>query len=248
MARQTYGFVHGLEIKKVIKPRVGGVMLKQLYMMSEGKPILMSIRNYTADDVEQLIEVQRQAFPPPFPEELWWNKEQLQAHIDRFPQGALCAEVDGQLVGSMTGLIVDWQSYGNRHSWEQITDSGYIGNHNPRGDTLYNVDICIVPSFRKSGAGKWLMQSMYETVVQLQLKKLMGGARMPGFAAKHAETGCTPEQYVEHIVSGVWKDPVVTFLLRCGRMPYHIAYEYLDDEESANLALLMEWKNPFIHG
>ena len=34
---------------------------------------------------------------------------------------------------------------------------------------------------RKAGIGKWLMQSMYETVVHKRLKRLLGGGRMPGY-------------------------------------------------------------------
>ena len=55
----------------------------------------------------------------------------------------------------------------------------------------------------------------------------------------------TPEQYVEQVCSGERKDPVLTFLLRCGRLPIGVARDYLDDEESAGCAALMEWRNPF---
>jgi len=42
------------------------------------------------------------------------------------------------------------------------------------------------------------------------------------------------------------KDPVVTFLMRCGRTPLKVVANYLEDEESRNYAALMEWKNPFL--
>ncbi|MEF2245847.1 GNAT family N-acetyltransferase [Paenibacillus sp. IITD108] len=219
-------------------------MKKEIYLIVNEKPQKAMIRNYTPADFDQLIDVQRLSFPPPFPEELWWSKEQLLEHVTRFPEGALCAEVDGIIIGSMTGLIVSLDDYGHAHSWRDITDNGYIKNHNPNGDTLYVVDICVAPAFRKSGIGKWLMQSMYETVVHLGLKRLMGGGRMPGYAIKSAHA--TPEQYIEKVLEGQWKDPVITFLLRCGRMPVAIAEQYLEDEESHNHAVIMEWRNPFI--
>lgn len=53
------------------------------------------------------------------------------------------------------------------------------------------------------------------------------------------------EQYVDAVVSGNLKDPVISFLLRCGRTPLGIVANYLEDEESRNYAVLMEWKNPF---
>lgn len=188
--------------------------------------------------------MQRLSFPPPFPEELLWNEEQLAEHVDRFPAGALCAECEGKIVASMTGLVVDMDKYGHSHSWADITDNGYIRNHNDNGDTLYVVDICVIPEFRKSGIGKWLMQSMYETVVQLGLTRLLGGGRMPGYSSRAHEA--TPGEYLRHVIEGKWCDPVVTFLLRCGRTPVGVAENYLEDEQSHNCAAIMEWRNPFI--
>ncbi|MDQ8733730.1 GNAT family N-acetyltransferase [Paenibacillus sp. LHD-38] len=218
-------------------------MRKELYLYVKDKPQKTVIRNYGQADFEALIDVQRASFPPPFPEELLWNVDQLSEHVNRFPEGALCAEVDGILIGSMTGLLVNMNEYGHTHDWETVTDGGYIRNHNPAGDTLYIVDICVIPEFRKSGIGKWLMQSMYETVVQLGLLRLLGGGRMPGYGPRAHEM--TPESYLEKVLSGDLKDPVITFLLRCGRMPIGIAHGYLEDEQSNNCAAIMEWRNPF---
>ncbi|MNH20871.1 Acetyltransferase (GNAT) family protein [compost metagenome] len=187
--------------------------------------------------------MQRASFPPPFPADLWWSEEQLSEHINRFPQGAICAEIDGKIIGSMTGLLIEISQYGHKHDWATITDNGYIRNHNPHGDTLYVVDICVVPEYRKSGIGKWLMQSMYETVVHLGLTRLLGGGRMPGYS-KFADEA-TPEQYLQNVLLGIWKDPVITFLLRCGRTPVGVSEQYLEDAESKNCAAIMEWRNPF---
>ncbi|GGF89930.1 GNAT family N-acetyltransferase [Paenibacillus abyssi] len=219
-------------------------MHKKLIVFSEQKPVKVTIRNYTAEDFDAMIAIQQQSFPPPFPSELWWNKEQLHEHVTRFPEGALCAEADGKLIGSMTGLRVGDDQLGDTHSWSQITDDGYIRNHDPNGDSLYVVDICVVPEFRKAGIGKWLMLSMYEVVVHLRLKRLLGGGRMPGYHRYAHEA--TAEQYLNHVITGLWKDPVITFLLRCGRMPVGVVKNYLEDDESHNYAALMEWRNPFI--
>jgi ribosomal protein S18 acetylase RimI-like enzyme len=124
-----------------------------------------------------------------------------------------------------------------------MTDSGYIRNHNSKGNTLYIVDISVRPKYRKLGLGKLMMQAMYHVVIEKGLVRLLGGGRMPGYH-KVAEK-MSPEQYLEEVVSGNLKDPVISFLLRCGRVPLGIANNYLDDEESCNCAVLMEWKNPF---
>ncbi|MDQ1146555.1 ribosomal protein S18 acetylase RimI-like enzyme [Bacillus sp. SORGH_AS 510] len=217
---------------------------KEFFVFDQDKPVPVVIRNYEEKDFPDLIRIQQESFPPPFPSELWWNEEQLTNHVTLFPQGALCIEVNGDMGGSMTGLLVDFNPKHPDHSWEEITDHGYIRNHNPNGNTLYVVDIGVRPAYRKLGLGKWLMFSMYDVVVHLGLDRLLGGGRMPGYH-KHAND-MTPDKYIEAVVKGELKDPVITFLLRCGRIPVKVVANYLEDEESYNYGTLMEWKNPFI--
>lgn len=209
----------------------------------EGTSYQAVVRNYGPADFEELIDIQRESFPPPFPSELWWNVVQLQNHVTLFPEGALCIEVDGKLVGSMTGLLVPFDPAHPEHAWAEITDEGYIRNHDPNGDTLYIVDISVRPSARKLGLGKQMMFSMYELVIHKNLARLLGGGRMSGYHKVADEM--TAEQYLDAVVAGKMYDPVVSFLLRCGRTPVSVVANYLEDEESRNYAALMEWKNPF---
>ena len=220
-------------------------MQKRLYVVdADSRPLPLVIRSYGSADFAGLIDIQRDCFPPPFPAELWWNEQQLAQHVRLFPQGALCAEINGRLAGSMTGLIVDLPlDAAQAHTWSDMTDDGYIRNHDARGNTLYVVDISVRPEYRKLGIGKWLMQSMYELVVHLGLDRLLGGGRMSGY--HRVADRMSAEQYMQAVLAGEQHDPVLTFLLRCGRTPAGIAAEYLDDEESRNYAVLMEWRNPF---
>lgn len=200
------------------------------------------VRSYTEADFAEMIEIQRECFPPPFPDELLWNREQLRKHVQLFPDGALCVEIEGNLAGSMTTLIVTHDDR-HPHAWSTVTDDGYIRNHDPNGDTLYVVDISVRPAYRSLGIGKLLMQSMYYVVVQHKLKRLLGGGRMPGYH-RYADK-FTPEDYLDKVVDGELNDRVISFLLRCGRLPVGVAHDYLEDAESRNCAALMEWRNPF---
>ncbi|MFC5465735.1 GNAT family N-acetyltransferase [Lederbergia graminis] len=216
---------------------------KEFYLFDQHQPVRAVVRNYTKADFPELIRIQQESFPPPFPEELWWNERQLMNHVTLFPEGALCIEVDGVLAGSMTGLLIDFDPSHPDHTWAEITDDGYIRNHNPNGNTLYVVDIGVRPSFRKLGLGKWLMFSMYDVVIHKHLTRLIGGGRMSGF--HRYEKAMTAEQYLDSVIKGKLQDPVITFMLRCGRTPVKVVENYLDDEESCNYGALMEWKNPF---
>jgi hypothetical protein len=84
---------------------------------------------------------------------------------------------------------------------------------------------------------------MYDVVTHLGLKRLLGGGRMPGYHKKANDM--TPQEYIHAITKGELKDPVISFLLRCGRTPVHVSENYLEDEESCHYGALMEWKNPF---
>ncbi|MNJ35762.1 Acetyltransferase (GNAT) family protein [compost metagenome] len=219
---------------------------KELYVFDGSHPVRAVIRNYEQPDFPGLIAIQQESFPPPFPPELWWNTEQLGNHVRLFPEGALCIEVNGQIAGSMTSLLVSEDSVrpGHAHTWAEVTDSGYIRTHDPDGSTLYVADIRVQPSYRKLGLGKWLMLSMYDIVVQLGLRRLLGGGRMPGYHLH--EEHMTAEEYLDAVVSGKLRDPIITFMLRCGRTPIGVAANYLEDEESCHYGALMEWRNPFI--
>jgi len=216
---------------------------KEFFVFDQGRPVPVLIRNYEQKDFLDLIRIQQECFPPPFPSELWWNPQQLSNHVSLFPEGALCVEVNGEIAGSMTGLLVDFDLDKPDHTWEEITSDGYIQNHRPNGNTLYVVDISISPTFRKLGLGKWLMFSMYDLVIHKGLERLLGGGRMPGY--HRYSDKMTPEQYIESILRGELKDPVITFLLHCGRTPIKVVANYLEDKDSCNYSTLMEWKNPF---
>ncbi|GAA3326818.1 hypothetical protein GCM10020331_064290 [Ectobacillus funiculus] len=53
------------------------------------------------------------------------------------------------------------------------------------------------------------MQAMYDVVLHLNLERLAGGGRMPGYHTVASQL--TPEQYLQRVVTGTLYDPVITF-------------------------------------
>ncbi|WP_373868073.1 GNAT family N-acetyltransferase [Halobacillus andaensis] len=200
------------------------------------------IRNYEEKDFLRLIEVQKKAFPPPFPSKLWWDEDQLRDHVSIFPEGCICIEVEGEVAGSMTAMKTNIDDQTD-HTWDEVTGGGTMRTHNPEGSVLYVVDICVDPAYRSLGLGGQLTQAMYETVVHFHLDRLIGGARMPNYHKHKHEL--SPEEYVNLVLKNELKDPVLTFLFKAGRSPVRPIAKYIDDEESAHYGLLTEWKNPF---
>lgn len=201
----------------------------------------VSIRTYTMNDYEALLTVQREAFPPPFPEELWWKREQIAAHAATYPDGAMVAICDGEIAGSSTSLLVTFT--GEPHTWEEVSDNGYIrGSHDPEGDSLYGIDLCVRPSYRSRGIAAALYEARKSLVVRTGLKRFLAGCRIPGY--HQAADEMSAEEYVRQVVLGERKDLVLSFMLRQGLKPVQVMDGYLEDEESLNKAVLVEWKNP----
>ncbi|MFM1653973.1 GNAT family N-acetyltransferase [Brevibacillus sp. B_LB10_24] len=216
--------------------------MRYRHVVYQDKPYELLVRNYQVEDFPALFQVQRECFPEPFPQELLWSKEQIQSHVRHFPEGAICVEHDGKVVGSITGLIVRYHP-GEPHTWSEITDNGYIRNHDPSGDSFYIVDVSVMPQYRSLGLGRLLMQAVYYVTVHMGLARVLGGGRIPGYHKLADQYDV--QTYVDKVAAGEWTDPVMTFLLRCGRRPVQVMANYLDDEESCNHAVLMEWRNPF---
>ncbi|KYG29292.1 GNAT family N-acetyltransferase [Alkalihalobacillus trypoxylicola] len=202
----------------------------------------LSVRPYTITDYPGLLALQKEAFPPPFPEELWWKKTQIQAHIDSFPEGALAAELNGIIVGSATSLLTTYT--GQPHTWDEISDNGYIkASHEIQGDSLYGIDVCVHPRYRGLGIAQALYDARKRLVTQQKLKRFIAGCRIPNYHIYQKQM--TVEQYIERVVHFEIKDDVLSFMLKQGLQPLQILPNYLEDEESCHYGILVEWKPEF---
>ncbi len=201
---------------------------------------MIEVRPYGLDDLDQLMRIQRECFPPPFPPELWWQPAQIASHVFRFPEGALCAVIDGELVGSATcnRLDVDLEQLGH-HTWAEAADNGHLRNFDPGGDTLYGIDIAVRPAFRGHGVARALYHARFAVVRRFGMKRFLAGSRISGYH-HHAAT-LTPEAYAAAVVAGQLTDPVITPQLKAGLKPVCVVHDYLPDAEAANCALLMQW-------
>lgn len=201
----------------------------------------ITVHPYTIDDFNELLTIQKEAFPPPFPEELWWSKEHIAAHAETFPQGAMLARFDGQPAGSATSLITRYD--GSLHTWEEAADNGFIKNtHDPGGDTLYGIDVCVRPAFRGKGVAKALYEARKQLVQELELSRYIAGCRIPGFHTYADQM--SPVEYVNKVTSGELTDLVLSFMLTQGLSPLQVIPGYVEDHESLNYAVIVEWQNP----
>jgi ribosomal protein S18 acetylase RimI-like enzyme len=199
---------------------------------------MISVRRYTLADFDQLVRIQRECFPPPFPAELWWRREQIASQLQHFPAGALCAVEGDELVGSATCSRIRFDPAHPRHTWAEVADDGYIRTCDPTGDTLYGIDVAVRPAWRGRGVARALYQARFALVRELGLQRFLAGSRISGY---HRFRELTAEQYAAEVVAGRLMDPVITPQLKAGLQPVCVLPEYVPDEESRNYALLMQW-------
>jgi len=201
------------------------------------------IRTMEAADMKTLIALNKKAFPLMTEENVVWSERQLMNHLRLFPEGQIVAEVNGRIVGAAASLIVHLGSDPYRtHTYAGITDGGYFHNHDAQGDTLYGADVYVDPDYQGRGIGAVLYEARRELCRRLNLRRILAGGRMSGYDANGK--GISPEEYVQRVVKGSLRDPVLSFQLREGFVVRGILRNYITDPKSHNLASLIEWLNP----
>lgn len=205
------------------------------------------IRPVRPNDFEQLIHVQREVYPPPYVRSNHWTEELLQMHYMRFKEGQFCIEYvnDGTLVGSSVTMRIQRARARRKHSYASITGNQTLETHDPGGNALYGVDICISPHFRGKGLARALYDRRFALMRDLDLRHFLAGARIPGFARwLEKAKGGTVEKYVEKVAAGEHFDPTLTAQLHVGFKPVAILPKYMRDPDSADFAVLIEFEDP----
>lgn len=134
-------------------------------------------RQMTKDDIDEIIALQNICFPGMEP----WKKEHLESHINLFPRGQMVIEYDGKIIGSCSSLIINFDEYDDRHTWDSITDNGYITNHNDNGHNLYGIEVMVHPDYRGMRVGQRLYEARREIAYELNLKSIIIGGRIPNY-------------------------------------------------------------------
>jgi hypothetical protein len=98
------------------------------------------VRNTLPEDIPKIVHLQKESFPYLARYGNIWHPEELESHVRIFPQGQFVAvEPDGTVVGSASSLIVTLNPKYAEHTWTEITGNGMFTNHNPNGDSLYEL-------------------------------------------------------------------------------------------------------------
>ncbi|WP_444685022.1 GNAT family N-acetyltransferase [Alkalicoccus luteus] len=196
------------------------------------------IRTIRYEDIDEIVELGKLCFPNMDP----WKRQQLISHLEIFPEGQFCVELDGEIIGSCSSLIINFDEYDDQHTWDEITDEGYITNHDSEGYNLYGIEVAVHPDYRRMKIGRRLYEARKELAREMNLKSIIIGGRIPNYRRYSEEM--SPRQYVEEVMNHNVFDPVLTFQVMNGFTLKRVNRNYLeDDAASMKYATLMEWNN-----
>lgn len=205
----------------------------------------IELRKLTLEDYEDLKESMEQAYDTLGGQ--IWSKQTIAKLLKIFPEGQLCIAVDDKVVACSLAIIVDYDEYGDKHTYKLITGDYTFSTHNTNGDTLYGIEIFVSPEFRGLRLGRRLYEARKELCETLNLKSIIAGGRIPGYH-EHADA-LSPRQYIDKVKSKELYDPTLTFQLSNDFHVRKVLKNYLPgDYESKEFATLIEWNNIYYQG
>ncbi len=201
---------------------------------------LITLRSLTLEDYEDMKEAMALAYPGM--DEPAWEYKHLKRLMQIFPDGQICIEINGKVVGCALSLIVDYNKYGDNHTYERITGNYTFNTHDAEGDVLYGIDVFVHPEFRGMRLGRRLYDARKELCENLNLRAIIAGGRIPRYTLYADDL--TPKAYIEKVEMKDLFDPILSFQISNGFHVRKVLKGYLpSDRESKAYGTLIEWIN-----
>jgi predicted amidohydrolase/ribosomal protein S18 acetylase RimI-like enzyme len=200
----------------------------------------ITLRTLNIKDYDDLLEIMSLVYSNIG--DATWSYDQIRNLLNVFPEGQICIEDNGKMVACALSLIVNYAKYGDNHSYESITANYQFTTHDEEGDVLYGIDVFVHPDYQGLRLGRRLYDARKEMCENLNLKSIILGGRIPGYAKQSDEL--TPRVYIDLVKQKEIYDPILTFQLSNDFHVIKVLTNYLPhDTESQAYATLLEWNN-----
>ena len=199
-----------------------------------------SIRLMSDQDYSQISTICGMVYPTERP----YTDEELASHHLLFPDGQFVVvhEESGEVAGAHFTLLIQLMHFHLDDSWETLTAGGSFSDHDPSGRTLYGADLFIHPGHQHHGLGKALTVATRELVSRMELWRMVGGSRMPGYGK--LSDAMKPDDYIAKVKKAEITDPVLTAHLHDGWDVVKAIRGYLPhDVQSDGWAAVIQWIN-----
>ena len=200
------------------------------------------IRQATIADIPAIIALSAKAYAGTGMH--GYSSGPLNGQMHNFPGGQFVAVLGEQLVGYCATFRISEAVGLAPHNWTEITGNGYASRHDPDGDWLYGMEVCVDPDVRGYRVGQRLYNARKQLCQDLGLKGVVFVGRLPTLQRRRKRFA-TVREYVDQIIAGKQRDPVLSFQLHNGFEVHGIVDHYLDaDLESMGCGVHLVWRNP----
>ncbi|RZK64587.1 MAG: carbon-nitrogen hydrolase [Pedobacter sp.] len=200
----------------------------------------IELRKLTIEDYNDLRESMQEAYLDSG--NGVWSKAKIQNLLNIFPDGQLCIAVDDKVVACSLAIIVDYDIFGDNHTYEQITGKYSFSTHTSLGNVLYGIEVFVHPEYRGLRLARRLYEARKELCELLNLEGIIAGGRIPGYHS-HADV-LSPRAYIDKVKAKEIYDPTLSFQIANDFHVRKILKNYLPgDLESKEYATLIEWNN-----
>ncbi len=173
-----------------------------------------------------------------------YTKGPLTGQINTFPDGQFVAMLGDTVVGYCATFRMAGEIALAPHDWTSITGNGYASRHDPEGDWLYGMEVCVDPECRGYRIGERLYNQRKQLCQDLGLQGVVFAGRLPTLARRLKKYDSV-EAYVAAVQSKEQSDPVLSFQLHNGFEVHGIIPHYLDaDRASLGYGIHLIWRNP----
>jgi predicted amidohydrolase/GNAT superfamily N-acetyltransferase len=200
----------------------------------------IEIRQLTAEDYLDLKESMMSAYSDM--QGSYWREPTIRRLMALFPEGQIAVTVNDKVVGCALSIIVDYEKFGDSHTYEQITGNYTFRTHDPKGDILYGIEVFVHPDYRGKRLARRLYDARKNLCERLNLEGIIAGGRIPNYE-KYSEQ-MSPREYIEKVRDKEIYDPTLTFQFSNDFTVKKILKNYLpNDEPSKGFATLLQWFN-----
>ncbi|HLV49115.1 MAG TPA: carbon-nitrogen hydrolase family protein [Aliidiomarina sp.] len=171
-----------------------------------------------------------------------WEEHTIRKLSREFPEGQICLEDNGVVVGVALTVRVTYDRFSNPHQYDDLLGKRDTILNESEGDALYGLDVLIHPDYRGYRLGRRLYDARKELCIQLNLKAILAGGRIVNYHRYADEI--TASQYLERVRRREIYDPILTFQLANDFTVRRLLHKYLpEDKQSRGYATLLEWSN-----
>ncbi|GEA52784.1 hydrolase [Vibrio inusitatus NBRC 102082] len=173
-----------------------------------------------------------------------WPRFTIMDLIHQFPDGQICIEDNGKIIGAALTIKVDYNRFSLPHVYTDIINEKDIIQNKATGDAMYGLDVFVHPDYRGLRLGRRLYDARKELCRTKNFKAILTGGRIPSYNQYADELSVT--EYINKVKRRELHDPILSFQLANDFDVKRLMRNYLpEDDASLGYATLLEWDNFF---